>query len=632
MPDKRILFASYPRLTQQARRVISREILQKLQIYNEVSGAILDIVRQKVADRAIDVIVAGSSNFVLLKENFPSIPIIPIVVSGLDLLEALTRACSFSDHVALVSYKGYLAWDKSYPRLFKNRVEFVSYSKRDNLKSILQTLKDKGCGCVIGSSLVCDLAEELNLTTVFIYSKNSLTNALQRAVELQESIEKEQERNQQLSLILNLIPSGIIAINRHREITLYNDSAAKLTGVPVTDAVGKNIVDVLPNTRLPEVMASGKVEKNQLQIMPNSTEILTNRAPIWVKDHVKGALATFNATDEITKAERKIRLNLHKKGLVARRTFDDLVGSSKVISEARRLAKIYAKEDATVLLTGETGTGKELFAQSIHNWSGRKGEPFVAINCAALSEDLLESELFGYEEGAFTGARKGGKPGLLELGHRGTVFLDEIGRISDKVQSRLLRVLEEKEIMRVGSDKVIPVDIRVIAASNVSLEQEIEKGRLRKDLYYRLNVMHISIPPLRERKEDLPEILQVILKQEGKAHLYKTYHRQFHAALERLKDYDWPGNVREFRNVIQRLCLVFTNDLDMDFAFRDIQLTKKEKNTFAGMDRETIQDTLKKTGGNKTRTAKLLNVSRTTLWRRMKQLGLDEGETHEIFR
>ena len=196
---------------------------------------------------------------------------------------------------------------------------------------------------------------------------------------------------------------------------------------------------------------------------------------------------------------------------------------------------IYAREDTTVLLTGETGTGKEMFAQGIHNWSSRKTEPFVAINCSALSEEILVSELFGYEEGAFTGARKGGKTGLLELGHKGTVFLDEIGTVSLKVQSHLLRVLEEKEIMRLGSDKVIPVDIRVIAASNVSLDKEITKGSFRKDLYYRLNVMNIFIPPLRERKGDLPQLIHAILKQEDKEHMYETHQHQFKHVLNLLE-------------------------------------------------------------------------------------------------
>ncbi|KJS88363.1 MAG: hypothetical protein JM58_00915 [Peptococcaceae bacterium BICA1-8] len=619
--EKRILLASYQRLTDQINRVIDKNLLTRFQVYNEAREAIYEIVKEQMANNLVDVIVAGSSNYILLKDNFPSVPIIPIKVSGLDLLESLKKACAISNYVAVVTFKDYLPWDVSYSELFKRKVSYISYNQQENLGSILTQLKKEGCGCVIGSSVVCDMAEEAGLNTVFIYSKNSLASALQRAVELQESIQREQERNQQLSLIIDLIPSGIISINKNYHVTLYNDAASKLTGIPLNQAIGKNITEVLPNTRLPEVLNKAKAEMAQLQKMPNGITILTNRAPIMVKGKARGAVATFNNIDEISKAERKIRQNLYNKGFVAKKNLHDIVGSSDVITEVRELAKIYAREDTTVLLTGETGTGKEMFAQGIHNWSSRKTEPFVAINCSALSEEILESELFGYDEGAFTGALKGGKIGLLELGHKGTVFLDEIGTVSEKVQSRLLRVLEEKEIMRLGSDKVIPVDIRVIAASNVSLDKEITKGSFRQDLYYRLNVMNIFIPPLRERKEDFPQLIQEILKQEGKEHMYETHQQKFENALQLLKNHSWPGNARELRNVIQRLCLVFANNLNLNIALNDLPLEGK-LNCDYKLDRNTIYEVLQKTGGNRRRAAEQLKVSRTTLWRRMKELEL----------
>ncbi|MFZ5944851.1 MAG: sigma 54-interacting transcriptional regulator [Bacillota bacterium] len=621
MEEKRILLASYQRLTDQISKVINKNLLTRFQVYNETNEAIYEIVKEQIANNLVDVIVSGSSNYILLKESFPSVPIIPIEVSGLDLLEALKKAGARSNYVAVISYKNYLPWDVSYAKLFRRKVNYISYNKRENLGSILTKLKKAGCGCVIGSSVVCDMAEETGLSAVFIYSKNSLASALQRAVEIQESIQREQERNQQLSLIIDLIPSGIISINKNNHVTLYNDAAARLTGIPLNQAIGKNITEILPNTRLPEVLNKAKAEMAQLQKMPNGITILTNRAPIMVKGKARGAVATFNNIDEISKAEHKIRQNLHNKGFVAKRNIHDIVGSSDVISEARELAKIYAIEDTAVLLTGETGTGKEMFAQGIHNWSSRKAGPFVAINCSALSEEILVSELFGYEEGAFTGARKGGKIGLLELGHRGTVFLDEIGTVSVKVQSHLLRVLEEKEIMRLGSDKVIPVDIRVIAATNVPLDKEITKGSFRQDLYYRLNVMNIFIPPLRERKEDLPQLIHSILKQEGKEHIYETHQQQFEHVLYLLENYNWPGNVRELRNVIQRLCLVFANNLNLNIALNDLPLEGKPNYDYK-LDRNTIYEVLQKTGGNRRRTSELLKVSRTTLWRRMKELEL----------
>ncbi len=613
MAEKRIALMSYDRLTELVLRVVDPELLKGVDIYNASFFEALGIVSQLIQRQKVDVVVSGGGNYRFLKENVSSVPILDIEISGYDVLEAVEKGLKFSDSLAILCYKRTIPWMDSYSKLFKGKIIYASYDEEPELEEKLKGLKEVGCGCVIGTSLVCNKAEEAGLKSIFVYSRASVVSALRQAVEMQESLHREQERSQQLSVILDVISSGIVAINREGKITLYNPAAANLAKIPPAQAIGKNVQDIIPNTRLKNVVDSGREEKNQFQTMPNGSIILTNRVPIKVSDRVIGAVATFNTTEEISQAERHIRLGSHKKGLIAKHTFENIVGSSWQTQEARKLAELYALEDSTVLITGETGTGKELFAQSIHNRSHRRNEPFVPINCAALPEDLLESELFGHEEGAFTGARKGGKMGLLELGHRGTVFLDEIGQMSQKVQSRLLRVLEEKEIMRVGSSRVIPIDIRVVAASNRSLVDEVAQGNFRDDLFYRLNVLHIELPPLRERKEELQELLATLAASEGKLELYEEKKELFHMALSSLADYSWPGNIREFRNVIKRLCVVFENNLSLDFAFRDILASDMVK---APQDDDELKKALANAGGNKSKAAKMLGISRTTLWRR----------------
>lgn len=279
--------------------------------------------------------------------------------------------------------------------------------------------------------------------------------------------------------------------------------------------------------------------------------------------HMEGdidALLTVTPIQELQKVEAKARVSLQGKGLVARHQFSDIRGRSEVIRRTVDLARLYADTNATVLLTGESGTGKELFAQAIHNSSLRADGPFVAVNLAAMPETLAESELFGYEEGAFTGAMRGGKAGLFEVAHGGTIFLDEIGDMSPSVQSKLLRVLEERKVTRVGGTSMLPIDVRVICATNRLLETMVRQGQFREDLYYRIRVLNLHIPPLRERKEDIIDIFNAWGKIDRLAGLLPKN------TLERLKNYAWPGNVRELKSIMEYLALLERQRTRKDFS------------------------------------------------------------------
>ncbi len=360
--------------------------------------------------------------------------------------------------------------------------------------------------------------------------------------------------------------------------------------------------------------------------------------PIILRDENIGTVLTFQNVQNIQEMEGKIRKKIFNRGHVAKHNFEDIIGNSRKINDVKYIAKRFSKVDSNILIEGETGTGKELFAQSIHNYSSRSSGPFVAVNCAALPESLLESELFGYAEGAFTGAARGGKLGLFELAHKGTIFLDEISEISPKLQGRLLRVIQEKEIMRLGHDRIIPVDIRVISATNKDLHTMVKLGEFREDLYYRLDILKVKLPPLRERKEDIIEILEHFL------HTYSLQNKMGKITLSNkardiLTCYGWPGNIRELKNVCERLVVL---NLGHEVSENDVRLVLPNRNDSEGisrfgeekdiglkyaeqvkeLEREKIKEVLEEVGHNKVKAAEVLCVSRTTLWRRMKELGI----------
>jgi transcriptional regulator with PAS, ATPase and Fis domain len=318
-----------------------------------------------------------------------------------------------------------------------------------------------------------------------------------------------------------------------------------------------------------------------------------------------------------------------------------MVCESPEMQEVVKRVRRFSSTDSTLLVLGETGTGKELLAHSIHNLSNRSKQPFVSINCAALSEELLQSELFGYEEGAFTGSKKGGKPGLFELAHNGTIFLDEINATSQNVQRHLLRVLQEKEVMRVGADRITPINVRIIAASNTELIEEVNAGRFREDLFFRINVLNLRIPPLRDRIDDLPLLAEKFIGE-----LCRRYKKKQlvipETNMQSLKSHNWPGNIRQLQNFLERLILIVDNEFEsvvfdelfdelFEYQARPAQLQTKTissrsplpaPETAGRTEQEIIQQALASTGYHKTKTAEKLGISRTTLWKKMKKYGM----------
>jgi transcriptional regulator with PAS, ATPase and Fis domain len=340
---------------------------------------------------------------------------------------------------------------------------------------------------------------------------------------------------------------------------------------------------------------------------------------------VAGALATYQDVTQLQRFEQSVRQKLYAKGLIAKTQLDEFVTLSRAGKVLLEKARQFAAVDSNVLITGESGTGKEMIAQGLHNLSRRAKGPFVAFNCAAVPENLLESELFGYEEGAFTGARRGGKIGLMELAHGGTLFMDEIGEMPLSLQARILRVIQEKEVMRIGGERIIPVDLRLLSATNENLPQLIEKRQFRKDLYYRINVLRLHIPPLRDRHEDIPLLVEHILKRHQAMNRAVTGIAA--KALKRLCQQAWPGNVRELESTLERALLLSRGPVLQDEDILEALYLHVEPEGPAGLtaggdallniEKVTIERVLQEEKFNYSRAAARLGINRTTLWRKL---------------
>jgi propionate catabolism operon transcriptional regulator len=425
-------------------------------------------------------------------------------------------------------------------------------------------------------------------------------------------------------------------------IDIYNENAETILGMNLKRTVGQSQSRILKDTHLLDVLTSGKPKRDVIKkIGPH--KIVVNALPIENEGRPKGAVALLKTVSRIESISRKFKESLYSRGFVAKHTLKDLVGETAIMRQLKLRAKQYDQTHTTLIIQGETGTGKELLAQAIHNLSPRRQQPFVAINCAALPESLLESELFGYEEGAFTGAKRGGKIGLFELAHRGTVYLDEIADISAGLQMRLLRVIENKEVMRVGGDRYVPVDVRIISSSYQDLHREMKKGCFRPDLYYRLAVLKLKLPALHERKEDIPLIIEKVLA--SRAAFNSTFTTKMLAYMNR---YHWPGNVRELISFVESYLIQLrtkNHDEQLISMLLEEQMQEashweeapSDDNTEAACDINAdevvagtlkemmervecklIQDTLRACRFNKKETAKRLGISVNTLWRKLK--------------
>lgn len=447
--------------------------------------------------------------------------------------------------------------------------------------------------------------------------------------------------------VFGSLPISVDILDKNANIIYMNEAFLDFLKLREEDVIGRLVTDVNPTSKFPETLQSKRASIAEEHVFPNNKPAIVHRIPIFDDEgEVIGGFGMLlfedikKAKDIAEKyAEVNKELALYKNELAkintTKYTLEDIYGISDEINISKSKVKKIAKVNSNVVILGESGVGKELFAHSIHNESSRSQGPFVTLNCSAIPENLFESELFGYEEGAFTGAKRGGNIGKFELAHGGTIFLDEIGDMSHPMQVKLLRVLQEKEVLRIGGKSPIRLDVRVICATNKDLVKMVEEGTFREDLYYRLNVLTLEVPPLRKRREDMAILIEKFLgefyKETG---LYRKVPKN---VIDKLSKYDWPGNIRELRNVVERMAVssegvnITTGDIPRYILEKSLVSNYKTnqvglKNIVESVEKDVIIQMLKEAEGNKSRAAKKLNIPRATLYRKMEEYGIDDKQ------
>lgn len=472
-------------------------------------------------------------------------------------------------------------------------------------------------------------------------------------------LKQRQHTAEALRIVLESAYEGIAVVDENGVLQEINQAYSRITGKRREDVIGRHVTEVIDNTNLHMTVKTGIPERGAIQTIQGQ-DMVVHRIPIFKEGRVVGAIGMliFEGVTEVYKIyerfqeehlkERKEKIPLTSKPENRRITLDQIIGVSDEISAIKRLARRAARTAATVLITGESGTGKEMFAKSIHHLSPFATGSFISVNCGAIPEHLFEAELFGYEEGAFTGAKKGGKPGKFELAHNGTIFLDEIGEMPLVMQTKLLRVLQEKEAERVGGIKKYPIQARIIAATNRQLKEMVEKGEFREDLYYRLNIIRLHIPPLRERMQDIPILLSYYIKEICEKYQMPMKHFSSEAVTAIMR-YPWKGNIREMVNMVERLVtLVESPKIELhhltDFIKGSPDLIDDGNGSASDhlvvetgdpissnaiineakiysdkKEKELIIKCLQAAGGNKSKAAEILGIHRTTLYQKLKK-------------
>lgn len=583
-----------------------------------------------------DVIVGRGGTAASLKERNFLIPVVEIPVTSSDIACSIRKAMDIHGEMP-VGVVGTI--NTVFNAHFMGNVFSVpirvyptaSVNIRDLIEGMERAVAD-GCRLILAGHRTCHYCDERGIPAGLICSSvESVFQAITEAKRCANVSMVERQNSMIFRGVVEHVSESIIAVDKDNLIRTFNPAAAQLLSRKAQDCIGQPAHLVLPEGRLTAILSGNQSYTNEI-VRINGTNCVLNSVSMTNDGQRLGTLVTFQAEQAITNAENRLRDRLRVSGHLARYHFEDILGESPAIRTAIHQARRFAHVDSNILLMGETGTGKELFAQSIHNESERATGPFVAVNCAAIPESLMESELFGYEGGAFTGASKTGKAGLFEMAHEGTIFLDEVSEIPLALQSRLLRVIQEREVRRIGANRVVPINVRIICATNRDLLDMIRQGRFREDLYYRLKVLSVQLPPLRNREGDMALTMQ---------HYLTYYARKFGkgeitlspGAARRIGEYDWPGNIRELRNVCEQLAVLCENDIitATDLA-AVLPIDPVEESPFASqgngdftlrrLQKRQIAEALSRASSRK-EAAEMLGISKSTLWRKCKEMGLE---------
>jgi len=625
---KMIMTSGYPEMTRLIYQV-AEELNYDVTVVEGTLDEAASEVKSLVDKGGYEVVISRAGTAKAIKSVI-DLPIVNNDSTHFDIMQAFIRAKQLGDKICFITYpeEGFtFAFDEIFETLgFK--VHILPYRNKDEMIQQVKEARKLGMEVIVGGGIrVRELAQSYGMKSMYItLGKRSIKRALILADKIAKDRVIMKERAEKFNSVIQMSEEGILMINQKGAIETFNATAEQIFGVQAADLIGKNEKEIT-NHKLLQVL--NRIKNKHGHGSFTIRELIVTYESVIVGHERVGTVITLREFSKIQKLESKVRRELVSKGLTAKFAFDDIIHCSKNMEDVIETAKEYAMTDSTVLIIGESGTGKELIAQAIHNSSSRQDGPFVAVNLAALPESLLESELFGYADGAFTGATKGGRQGYFELAHKGTIFLDEIGEIPPHIQTRLLRVLQEKEVLRVGGDRIIPVDIRVVAATNQKLWELVKEGKFRADLYFRLSVLHLRVPPLRKRREDIPVLVDYFLRKFGSNNSFADFPKELQNFF---LSYPWPGNIRQLENLVERLFLRVKTEKDIpqfiedslreteeDMEVQDENVMMINYGTMEDIEKQVIKQMLERYDNNRTLVAELLGISRTTIWKKINE-------------
>jgi propionate catabolism operon transcriptional regulator len=611
---------------------------KEIQIFTSTKGLEESIPEgKKMEENGVEVIISRLGSAGLLMESL-RIPVLSIPLTSFEILKSLRKASTVGRKIFFPVFGEEFEDLNIMQELLKIKLSQKVYHDSSSLISNIISAQAQGFDvCISTGGIATKCAFEIGIKSIELdIPQEALVTTIESAKSVVISNRNEKEKAIQYQSILESTSEGIILTNADGKIIVSNKTAKNYLNIGKDNIQGHPTSLYLSQDFIADVFEHRKKIINQIDKI-NGKEFIFNYYPVMSDEEVLNCVITFDNVSSVIKAENVVRRSFTK-NLSAKYNVSDFIYQSKKMKKVLRLVSSFSSTDSTVLVTGETGTGKELISHSIHNLSNRKNNPFVSINCAALPEHLLESELFGYEEGAFTGSKKGGKVGLFELAHNGTLLLDEIAATPKNVQVRLLRVLQEREVMRIGGTTLIPINVRIIANANQDLSEDVNNNKFREDLYFRLNVLQIKIAPLRERIEDIPLLTERFLE-----NFSKHYKRKLllvpKVCIRKLMNYPWPGNVRQLMNFLENIVLfcgekfeynIFEEQFNELISFK-VESEKKQgipslKERLRRQEKENqidiIEEALRRCQHKKVEAAALLGISRTTLWKKMKAYGM----------
>jgi len=612
---------------------VKKEVRETVKVANTRVVDAVSVARELIDLGAAVLVARGGTADALRAAGLDGVPVVSIPITAYDVLRAVAEAKRKAPRICIMAFESMIEGLDEILQLIGEGTSVVTLRPGLNISDAMKRCHSQGEVCFVGGAITCEIANLNGYPSVLIRSgKEAVSGAIHEASRIVKVRKAEEQKRALLRGALDSIEDGIVVVDSKGRPELWNSRAMAVFGsedLSTSDSLRAFMADESVKKLLSEGRSGDAVVKTG-----SGATIVVSVSSLATGEDSGGAVLSLRDVVRVEALERKVRSEVHSRGLTAKRRFSDIIGQSPLLKRTTAAAEAFAAVDATILILGESGTGKELYAQAIHNVSARRNGPYVAVNCAALPETLLESELFGYAPGAFTGATKEGKPGLFELAHKGTLLLDEVNELPPSLQGKLLRVLQERVVRRVGGDRVIPVDVRIIACTNGALVGMMQANQFRQDLFFRLDVLRLHIPPLRERPEDVIPLFTFFVKRFAQELGLRPV-RLSSGAGAMLRAYKWPGNTRELQNVVQR-CLALFSGQTVDEERLATVLTPQgnapalprpagdsarvpeptvRRRSRQPLSAEEIRRALDAAGGSVSKAAASLGVHRSTLWR-----------------